>query len=121
MFEHILVPLDGSTRAENALPIAASIARATGSSVVLLQVISIAMNYGYGSMGYSSGLGMVYGGSMDATPLVSEQVSETEQAEATAYLTRIAHSELSRESLRPQRLSLDNLPPKFSPFWSSKQ
>ncbi|MEO7021127.1 MAG: universal stress protein [Ktedonobacteraceae bacterium] len=38
MFQHILVPLDGSGRAENALPIAARIARATGGSLLLLRV-----------------------------------------------------------------------------------
>jgi nucleotide-binding universal stress UspA family protein len=91
MFEHILVPLDGSTRAEAALPVAARIARAAGSSVVLLQVVSIPTNYGYGS-----GLGMSYGygSALNATPLISETDSETEQTEATTYLTRIAHSDL---------------------------
>jgi nucleotide-binding universal stress UspA family protein len=38
MFERILVPLDGSKRAEQAIPVAVSIARATHGSVVLLQV-----------------------------------------------------------------------------------
>jgi nucleotide-binding universal stress UspA family protein len=91
MFEHILVPLDGSTRAEEALPIAARIARAAGSSVVLLQVVSFPMSYGYGG-----GLGMSYGygSGLGATPLISEEFSEKEQTEAVAYLTRIAHSDL---------------------------
>ena len=39
MFERILVPLDGSERAEQALPVAARIAKATGGSIVLLQVV----------------------------------------------------------------------------------
>ncbi|HLJ36588.1 MAG TPA: universal stress protein [Ktedonobacteraceae bacterium] len=39
MFERILVPLDGSERAEQAIPVAARIAKATGGSIVLLQVI----------------------------------------------------------------------------------
>lgn len=38
MFQRILVPLDGTERAENALPIAASIARATGGLLLLLHV-----------------------------------------------------------------------------------
>jgi nucleotide-binding universal stress UspA family protein len=58
MFGHILVPLDGSTRAEAALPIAARIARAAGSSVVLLQVVTIPTNY-------ESGLSYGYGGGLD--------------------------------------------------------
>ncbi|MDQ2905958.1 MAG: universal stress protein [Chloroflexota bacterium] len=91
MFEHILVPLDGSTRAEEALPIVARVARAAGSSVVLLQVVSFPMSYGYSS---SLGLNYGYSGGLDSTLLISEEVGETEQTEAAAYLTRIAHSDL---------------------------
>lgn len=39
MFQHILVPLDGSTRAEQALPIAARIARFSGGTLTLLRVV----------------------------------------------------------------------------------
>jgi nucleotide-binding universal stress UspA family protein len=39
MFQHILVPLDGSRRAESALPVAVNIARSTGASLLLLHVI----------------------------------------------------------------------------------
>jgi nucleotide-binding universal stress UspA family protein len=42
MFKRILVPLDGSGRAEQALPIAARIARASGGSIVLVRVLSTA-------------------------------------------------------------------------------
>jgi len=48
MFERILVPLDGSPRAEKALPVAARIARASGGSVTLLQVVSPPIDYGGG-------------------------------------------------------------------------
>ncbi len=40
MFQHILVPLDGSSRAEQAIPLAARIARASGARVVLARVIT---------------------------------------------------------------------------------
>ncbi len=40
MFQRILVPLDGSTRAERALPVAARLARASDGTVVLLRVVS---------------------------------------------------------------------------------
>jgi len=40
MFRHILVPLDGSSRAEQALPVAAQVARVTGGTVTLLQVVT---------------------------------------------------------------------------------
>lgn len=39
MFHHILVPLDGSLRAEQALPVAARLAQASGGTVVLLRVV----------------------------------------------------------------------------------
>ncbi len=42
MFQRILVPLDGSPRAENALPIAARLARGTAGSLVLVRVVSTA-------------------------------------------------------------------------------
>lgn len=40
MFQRILVPLDGSTRAERALPVAARLAQAAGGIVILAQVVS---------------------------------------------------------------------------------
>lgn len=40
MFQHILVPLDGSRQAEKALPIAARIAQASHATVVLLRVVT---------------------------------------------------------------------------------
>lgn len=39
MFKQILVPLDGSARAEQALPIAVSLARATNGTVTLVQAV----------------------------------------------------------------------------------
>jgi nucleotide-binding universal stress UspA family protein len=45
MFKTILVPLDGSLRAEYALPIAARIARHTGGMLVLVRVVSFATEY----------------------------------------------------------------------------
>src|SRR5689334_5410117 len=41
MFQRILVPLDGSSRAEQALPVAARIARASGATIVLLRAIPL--------------------------------------------------------------------------------
>ena len=45
MFQRILVPLDGSTRAERAIPIAARIASASGGVVILLGVIPETSDY----------------------------------------------------------------------------
>jgi len=41
MFQRILVPLDGSERAESAIPVAARIARASGGVIMLLRVVPI--------------------------------------------------------------------------------
>lgn len=45
MYQRILVPLDGTTHAERALPVAARIARASGASMVLLQVADTPVEY----------------------------------------------------------------------------
>lgn len=75
MFQRILIPLDGSPRAEQAVPVAARIARASGGSVLLLQVVSLPIDYG---------------GGLAQTPLLMEQVIETELAVASSYLDRVA-------------------------------
>ena len=45
MFTRILVPLDGSDRAEQAIPIAARIARAAGGTVILVQAAPIPLDF----------------------------------------------------------------------------
>ncbi len=45
MFKRILVPLDGSTRAERAIPVAARIARASGGAVVLARAVNVAIGF----------------------------------------------------------------------------
>jgi nucleotide-binding universal stress UspA family protein len=44
MFQRILVPLDGSVRAERAIPVAAHMAQASGGSVILVQVVSTSLD-----------------------------------------------------------------------------
>lgn len=46
MYKRILVPLDGSDRAEHAIPVAARIARAFGGSIILLGVATTPVEYG---------------------------------------------------------------------------
>lgn len=41
MLKRILVPLDGSSRAEQVLPVAARLAQASGGTIVLLQVVTV--------------------------------------------------------------------------------
>jgi nucleotide-binding universal stress UspA family protein len=77
MFERILVPLDGSPRAEQALPVAARLAQAAGGSVVLVQVVSPPTDFG---------------GGLAPAPLLTEQIIEYELAEASDYLKMMACS-----------------------------
>jgi nucleotide-binding universal stress UspA family protein len=46
MFERILVPLDGSARAERAIPVAARMARSSSATVILLQVVESSLEFG---------------------------------------------------------------------------
>ncbi len=50
MMQRILVPLDGSARAERALPVAARIAKNTGATLLLLRVSIPVVDY-HASMG----------------------------------------------------------------------
>lgn len=77
MFKRILVPLDGSPRAESAIPVAARIARTLGSSVVLLQVATTPLDYGPYYTQPSK---------------YSKAVIDTELEEANKYLQGVAKS-----------------------------
>jgi nucleotide-binding universal stress UspA family protein len=77
MFQRIFVPLDGSPRAESAVPVAAQIARATGGSLLLVQVIRPLIDY-------SGGLAPV--------PLMTDQLVETEITMVSDYLKMVATS-----------------------------
>src|SRR5258708_31451143 len=46
MFKRILVPLDESARAEQVLPIAARIVRASGGTVMLLHIVTTPIEFG---------------------------------------------------------------------------
>jgi nucleotide-binding universal stress UspA family protein len=76
MYKRILVPLDGSARAEQAIPIAARIARALGDSVILLRVATAPVDTGK----YSTTSGYV------------EEAVDADLAGATSYLENIAES-----------------------------
>lgn len=75
MFKRILVPLDGSARAESALPVAARIARASGGGIVLVQVVNMLMEYGpyLGQAG-----------------IFTQETMEIELEAAETYLRRVA-------------------------------
>ena len=77
MYKRILVPLDGSPRAEQAIPVAARIARALGGSLILLRVATAPVDTGK----YSSTSGYV------------EETVDADITHATSYLEYIAGSE----------------------------
>lgn len=79
MFQHILVPLDGSARAERALPVAARIAHASGGSILLLRVVSPPVDFG---------------GGLSTGAIVTGDMVEETIAGATSYLKKIATSEV---------------------------
>src|SRR5256714_14185909 len=79
MFKQILVPLDGSGRAERALPIAARLARASGGSLILVRVASTVP----ASLPSAS-----------AKPLLIQTVGEVDRQQAESYLRGMAESEL---------------------------
>ena len=77
MYKRILVPLDGSARAERAIPVAARIARALGGSIILLRVATAPVDTGK----YSSTSGYV------------EETVDVDLTGATDYLENIAGSD----------------------------
>ena len=77
MFQQIMVPLDASPRAELALSLAAQIARASGGSILLLQVVSPLIDFS---------------GGLSPAPLMTEQFIEADLAEGNAYLNEVAKS-----------------------------
>jgi len=80
MFHHILVPLDGSSRAEQALPLAVHIARHTGSSLSLLSAVS--PEVGTSILTYAT------------AGALADEMQTVLVKEAQHYLERIAHSDL---------------------------
>jgi nucleotide-binding universal stress UspA family protein len=86
MFHRILIPLDGSERAQRAVPLAAQLARATGSTVVLLHVIAPPL------------IGPTFlppGGIAPVNPTIAQEGAD-------AYLTSIASSpELAGLAVQP--------------------
>jgi nucleotide-binding universal stress UspA family protein len=83
MFKRILVPLDGSPRAENALPVAARIARASDGTVMLLRVVGIPAEYST----------YIYSSYLAQTPIYAQEILDAEQANAEVYLANLAKTD----------------------------
>lgn len=74
MFRNILVPLDGSARAERALPVAARIAQVSGGTVVLLRVVRFSTEF----VPYPT-----------VAPWTIQTINKADLAEVRNYLERI--------------------------------
>jgi hypothetical protein len=88
MFQRILVPLDGSLRAEQAVPISASLARASGGSITLLRVVTHPRD----AVAY-----------LLQPPEKADTALEGQHAQAAGYLTRLASSGELAGVARPWR------------------
>lgn len=94
MFRHILVPLDSSQRAEQALPVAVQLARASSGTITLLNVVDLVHDYGY------SGIG---------SPYLSQDVIDENLTRAQQYLDRLSQ-EYHLEQMPLQKLALPGNP-----------
>jgi nucleotide-binding universal stress UspA family protein len=84
MYNQIVVPLDGSTMAEAALPYAVEIARKFGSNLLLVRVVSAT---GVGFLSSASILGdPSMGGASAAEAELLAQAHDEELAEAQGYI-----------------------------------
>ena len=88
MFQRILVPLDGSPLAEQALPVAARVARACGGTVILFHVVDVSQAYvSYGAL----------------QPLVTQDAIERSLKRGKSYLdSLLPHSHLAGVTLEEQ-------------------
>lgn len=76
MFQRIIVPLDGSPRAERVLPIAGRIAEATGGSIILVRVLNLAADLNW---------------QMAALPMYLGECVNAEEEGARKYLKKVAN------------------------------
>jgi nucleotide-binding universal stress UspA family protein len=83
MFTRILVPLDGTPRAERALTVAARLARAADGTVLLFRAVGIPPEYST----------YLYGPYLAQPPLPAEEVLVTKEATAKAYIETVRRSE----------------------------
>ncbi len=79
MFQHILVPLDGSSMVEQALPIAARLARASGGTITLLRVNEVLASFVP---------------SLSPAPVVTQELVEAELSASSIYLEEIVKNDL---------------------------
>jgi nucleotide-binding universal stress UspA family protein len=94
-YQKILVPLDGSNLAVQALPHAEEIARGVGANLILCRVVEVPAGFvvapaGMGSSGPSVGIGV---GTVGAAVMLGDAEGQRQALdEAKAYLDRLAAS-----------------------------
>ena len=81
MFQRVLVPVDGSKRAEQALAVATRIARASSGTVILVRVVTTAIDFAWYAIN---------------SPTLTETTFNTEMEKAQTYLTELAASSQCR-------------------------
>ena len=79
MYEHILVPVDGSALSETALPHAQALAQKLGASILLLRVANVSATI-MAATGPDTGM---------VAPDLIEEVIEDQEEDAKTYLERI--------------------------------
>ena len=90
MLKRILVPLDGSKRAEQALPVAARLARASGGAIVLLQAVTVPTEYQQSIQ--ETAMTIPYALSLAVAPAVERDAVSTALDAAQRYLDITAKS-----------------------------
>lgn len=93
MFQHLLVPLDGSPEAEQVLPAVARLARASGARISLFTAVPMTTGY------------MVYPGMGS----YAEQMQEDTVKEVEAYLTEIQQRDMFKDL--PVKINVSQLSP----------
>ena len=83
MFKRILVPLDGSPRAERALTVAARLARAADGAIVLLNAVGIPPEYS----------SYAYGPYLAQPTILGEEALTMKEATAKEYIEAVRHSD----------------------------
>jgi nucleotide-binding universal stress UspA family protein len=88
MFQRIVVALDGSTRSEQVLRVAARLAQFSGGSVILLRVVTAT------SHTYSGSVKTLAGTTVEVPPMVEQDVIDSEFEEAKSSLEITAKSDI---------------------------
>ncbi len=91
MFKRILVPLDGSLRAERVLTVVARLARAVDGTVILLRVVGIPSVYN----------SFMYGPYVAQPPMIAQETMDAEQTKAEAYI------EVARQSTQLAEVNVE--------------